>query len=226
VDNSLIKEFTEKIQPIVPGYKVVRKKDSLLMRFLGVILFFVPNFMENYGTTVGNKVYLTDNSLKNQHIGLAVHLGHEAQHVYDKQHFFLRAFGYGIFYLLPQVLALVALGSLLAIWFDIRWLWCLTALALAAPIPSYGRMWVERRGYLLSFMGYSWVYGDEQSAKIMGRQIKQFTGPAYYFMWPFKKSLLKWFTKNITKYQNNPELAGPVHKFVFDFIRERNGGKP
>lgn len=221
MENPTIQAFTEGVRHIVPRFKVVRKADSSLMKFLAKILFFLPDFMENFGTTVGDTVYLTDHRWGRDSMGTAVHLGHEAQHVYDKQRFFLGMLGYGLFYLAPQIFALASLGALLAIWFDVRWLWCLTSIALIAPLPAYGRYWAERRGYLISLLGYTWLFGDNYVKEhVLPNVLDQFTSSNYYFMWPFRGSVERWLTTNLHKYKDAPEKLGPIPLFLKNFLKE------
>lgn len=211
--NKTIDAFVVHIQTLLPKYRIVRKKDSTLMKILNVLLFFVPNFMAHFTTTIGSTVYLTDDLLEADSDLVIPILAHEAQHVYDKP--------YMLFYLFPQVLAVGALLSVLAIWFSNAWLWSLTLLALLAPLPAPGRMWIERRGYLASLACYNWLYSEAMAFSAINVVVKQFTSKNYFFMWPFKQSLKKWFTKNLTLVTENPEAVGPVYAHVRSFIKNR-----
>jgi hypothetical protein len=214
--SKLIEDFTEHVQPLVPGYKVVRKSQSRLMKFLGKILFFTPNFMTRFTTTCGNVVYVTDDLWKDNSAWALSTLAHEARHVYDKRRFGMILFGFA--YLLPQILAPLALLSLLAIWFSNAWLWSLTALAFLAPVPALFRMRIERQGYLMSLCVVWWTFGEEMAHSQIPHCLKQFTGPAYYFMWPFKKHMIRWFEKELPEKATHPSRYNATFVLVFDFI--------
>lgn len=215
--SELIHSFTAHIQPHVPGYVVKRKSESRLMKFLGKILFFTPDFMTRFTTTLNNTVYVTDALWEDNSMWTLGTLAHEAQHVYDKQRW--SAVLFGLAYLLPQILASSALLSLLAIWFSNAWLWCLLALALLAPIPAYFRMVIERRGYLMTLCVMGWAFGEEHARKQIPWVVKNFTGSAYYFMWPFKKSLTRWFEKTFPVVCKNPSEHDAIFVLVFDYVR-------
>ena len=214
--SELIQSFTKHVQTRVPGYSVKRKADSKLMRFLGKILFFTPNFMTRFTTTMGNTIYATDDLWNDNSAWALSTLAHEAQHVADKQRTGMILFGFA--YLLPQILAPLALLSLLAIWFSNAWLWSLTALAFLAPIPAYFRMRIERRGYLMTLCVIWWTFGEEMARNRVPHCIKQFTSPNYYFMWPFKRHLEKWFEQELQEKARHPSKHNAIYILVFDYV--------
>ena len=217
--NETIESFVAHIRSLLPKYRILRKKDSTLMKILNVLLFFVPNFMTRFTTTVASTVYLTDNLMNEDSDAVISILAHEAQHVYDKNR--ITAVPYTLMYLAPQILVLCSLLSILAIWFSNAWLWSLLSLVLLAPIPSPGRMWVERRGYLMSLACHSWLRGEATGFRYINSYVKQFTAKNYYFMWPFGKSLETWFINNLTLAVENPKSMGPVFESVHTFIQKR-----
>jgi hypothetical protein len=186
------------------------------MRFLAKILFFTPNFLTHYTTTLGQTIYATDNILGIEDAGTLGLLAHEARHMCDEKK--LSTPLYVFAYLSPQILALVSLLSLLAIWFSPSWLWCLSALVLLAPIPSVGRMLIERQGYLMSLCVTWWTQGEDVARKQIDWRIQQFTGRPYYFMWPFKKHLHKWFEKELAEKAKHPSRYNALYVIVFDFV--------
>ena len=103
---------------------------------------------------------------------------------------------FNFLYASPQCFAPFAL---LAFWN----LWFLLFLLCALPIPSPGRAWAEIRGYRMTMAVYYWLSGQKVDIKWM---VEQFVGPSYYFMWPFRKWLMKRFNKEFEKIKNN-ELA-------------------
>lgn len=226
--SELIQSFTKHVQTRVPGFNVKRKADSKLMWFLSKILFFTPNFMTRFTTTVGNTVYVTDDLWNSDNAWALTTLAHEAQHVADKQKY--GSVPYGFAYLLPQILAPLALLSLLAIWFSNAWLWSLTALVLLAPIPAMFRMLIERRGYLMTLCVTWWTFGEEMARAHIDRCVSQFTSSNYYFMWPFRKHLKNWFDRELTDKAKHPSWYNAIYILVFDYVSShhylRRGEKP
>ena len=94
-------------------------------------------------------------------------------------------------------------------------LWLIGVVVSLAPIPAPGRYWAELRGYGMSIHWAVWV-GDRVRIE---RKVAQFTGPPYYFMWPFKKSV----EKKLRKYEERAR-AGIVKDPAFLHMREFIGG--
>ncbi len=214
--SKLIQDFSKHVQSLIPGYRVVRKSKSWVMHLLNVFLFFTPDFMTRYTTTVGNTVYVPDRLWENHSMRTLAILAHEARHVYDKQKYSGILFGLG--YLLPQVLGLLSLLALLAIWFSNYWLLALVAVVFLAPIPAYFRMLIERQGYLMSLCVARWTFGLDTAERQLDFILKQFEGPAYYFMWPFHTSLEEWFQCELQEKGKHPSEHDPIFILVFDYI--------
>jgi len=212
----LIDMYVEATQVLVPGLKVVRKKDSKLMRFFGKLLFFLPGFMETYTTVLGKTVYAPDSLWNGESVGHVMTLAHETQHAWDEIR--LGRIVYKFLYLAPQILVPLALLSILAIWFGGVWLWWLAALVLLAPLPAWGRMYIERRGYLITLACRWWLYGEDNATRACAHVITYFKGPAYYFMWPFEKSLQRWLLRRMREVVYDPKSGGPVAKHAHRFI--------
>lgn len=168
------------------GMSTKFKNKSFFMKLLGGILFFNPKFMTNYVTTVGSTVYFpSEEWLKENEDMAATILAHEYVHILDSLDSGSTVFSY--LYLLPQVLALL---SLLSIFGSLLWLLCLLFLL---PIPSPTRTYFEMRGYAMSDAVHKKMTGDFLSIDFLS---KQFLTGAYYFMWPFKSSVLAMIEKN------------------------------
>ncbi len=139
------------------GVKVVRKEDSRLMRFMAKLLFFAPNYLTEFSTTIGNTIYVTA-----LHWGSVEVLAHEFCHVYDSRRCGMFAFALG--YLFPQWLALLSLGALVAIaapWWPsaIYFLAFLVFFLALIPWPAPWRVKFEARGYKMSLMVSYKLYG-------------------------------------------------------------------
>jgi len=182
--------FTAYIQRDVE-VRVLRKQDSRLMKVLNVILFFVPDFMTNFTTTIGETIYMPENELRREDVGVVPLLSHECQHVWDNKRWGLL---YSIGYLFPQILALGAIG---AVWGG---LWWLLFLIFLLPWPAPFRMLIERRGYLV-FLALdeqlSLSMSSDRKARMIDNVVRQFVGKNYYFMWPFERSITEWLTKKL-----------------------------
>lgn len=176
------------------GIEIKFKNESAFMKLLGKLLFFNKSFMTKYTTTIGNTIYFpnkeyVDNTDSDESITI---LSHEFVHIRDNERFGIL---FNLAYLSPQIFSLLAL---LIVPFS---LYGLLFLLLLLPIPSYGRMVIERRAYatnlysmyrLLNHKKYS---PDDISIKqiVLSNFLnKQFVSFSYYLMWPFgvKKHLI------------------------------------
>jgi hypothetical protein len=196
------------------GVTIVEKKNSKLMKAVAKVLFFNKKFMTDYITTIGTTIYWPDaDKLSGQDFPA---LFHEAQHVYD----FKEMPSWFVFsYLLPHVLAFFALFSLLALTGSLWWLLFLLFILLLAPVPSRRRTFWEGRGYSCN-MAYA-VWTDGYVPHSLKLQIREnFTSSAYYFMWPFPRSvdlMLEQIEEDIQK-----GSLTPVQKVTRDFLIEHD----
>ena len=178
------------IKADVPKFAIKRKTESLLMRLLSFILFFNKGFMTTYVTTVYPAMYVPDwwgFQKSREKVEIEI-LAHEYVHLYDRKRMWWL---FNILYLSPQIFSLFAIGAL----WNLSFLWFLLCLL---PWPSPGRAWLEFRGYRMSFAAIYWMRIAE-NPEIKEKHytflencditlvIKQITGSAYYFMFPFKR---------------------------------------
>jgi hypothetical protein len=176
------------------GVRNVLKEESLFMRLIGKILFFNRSFMTGFITTIGQTIYWTKDSWESDSAVCNV-LPHEFTHAMD-----FRRMGLipaALLYLFPQNLALISLGAFGA-FYDSRFLWCLLALISLAPWPSWGRKYMEMRGFAVQVAGMLWSDPDRKIDEMPPWILKNFTGPNYYWMWPFSKSLQTQFKQWLT----------------------------
>lgn len=205
--------ITKKVAEHFPDVKILTKDQSLLMKILGLILFFNPSFMTDYITTIGYNIYFPSEAWVNarQVSGLSVLL-HELIHVTDAKKLSRPLFSF--LYLSPLTLAIPA-----ALLFLLTWKIALPIMLLClAPIPSYFRMLFEKRAYLGSLYVQNWLnvhkgYNFDLSSQ-KDFMIKQFTGSAYYFMWPFT-NLNAEFDDAITKIKAGQR---PYDNSAFDVL--------
>lgn len=195
--NKYITDLAESFSNIKMGFK----NESLLMRFIGKLLFFNPNFMTTYVTTIGNTIYVPSREwLDAQKIGIVEIFFHEYQHIQDSKKF--KAL-YTVMYLFPAILFPIL--AILAIVLH-SYILLLFGLVCLAPLPAPGRTYFEFRGYVMSLFVSSLLLKrmglDEASIarhlnESATRYDKQFTSFAYYVMWPF--GLTKQFKAKIQK---------------------------
>lgn len=164
------------------------------MKLLGVLMFFNKDFMTSYVTTIGSSIYFpTEQYIKDNEKNSIAILAHEIVHIAQAEKY--GKFLYSLMYLFPQCLALLAIGSVLSI-FWMPMLWCLVFLVFLAPIPAPWRAKFEIDGYTMSlFMlnielrhpGYT-IDTVEKKLSITALRLEKlyFKGPNYWFMWPFE----------------------------------------
>ena len=207
-------KLAAKMKERMPSFKIEYKDESSFMKRLGKALFFNKGFMTNYTTTIGTTVYFPKRKDVEANPGSYFYtLAHEYVHAWDAHN---APVIFPTIYLLPQLLALLSLGAFLAFinpWF----LLCLFALLFLAPIPSPGRGWAELRGYGMSCKVRKWQHGSVREDYLDSR-IEAFTGPGYYFMWPFKKSV----RRTLQEYIDTDECLkdeNPAYRDVYELVK-------
>jgi hypothetical protein len=154
----------------LPRFRIVRKDRSRLHRIIDRVLVVVTfgqmrTYLDGYQTTIGNTVYVTSDWDDWDPDRRYVTLRHEAVH--------LRQFRK---YTLPVMAVLYVL----------------------LPLPlglAYFRARFEQEAYAESIRAAAEVWGPAKprGADYRNRVIDQFMGPSYGWMWPFRKSLERWY---------------------------------
>lgn len=197
-----LNEVTYKINP---NFKIKNKANKTglyaFLSFFGKI--FNPAIDTRYITVVNGECWYPASNfdaegnfkpyLENSAVNI---LAHETMHEYDRKR--LGNFVYTLMYSSPQILALLSLLSVFAIW-NSWWLLSLLFLLLAAPIPSPGRAHIELRGYRVNMMLHRLDNGDEQAYAEWVADT-QFCSPAYFFMFPFRNYVISNLLE--TEYEN------------------------
>jgi len=169
-------ELEETIRVEFPDYRLLKKSESKLMTvinaFLKVITFGqMKAFMEDFVTTIGNTVYVPDKwATWPTHSKMTV-LRHERVHM-------RQSLKYG------------------------RLLYSFLYLFFPLPIGlAYFRMKLEREAYEESLRAYAEYYGLQalQDAKIKDSMVGHFTTAEYFWMWPFKGYMSKWYDDSVAK---------------------------
>lgn len=180
----LLAAMIEAARRVDPKFSIAFKTDSTWMRFLGWLSRpFNPEFMTSYSTTVGSTVYFPSRDyVKQDERGAAEVLAHEIIHMADRKTTGMVL--HGIAYLFPQILSAFALLSIVGIW-EPWWLLNLVWLAFLAPIPAPWRREIEMHGYTMSLCMSYWMGERIDTTERLDFYTRQFTGSAYYWMWPF-----------------------------------------
>jgi len=206
----------------ISGFKIIRKDRSFLMKALSFFLFFNKKFMTEYVTTIYPKVYVPKDwgiskSVYQKGLELEI-LAHEYIHLHDRKQMGVL---FNIMYLSPQIFSLLAI---LAIWNS----WFLLCLLFLLPWPSPGRTWLEYRGYKMSLIAKYWILTSIEPKKEevcwgwitndgINWALNQFTGPSYYYMFPFREYLRKSFIKSLKDVRIDGKLS-PEFEAIKDIL--------
>jgi len=173
-------ELVSKAQTFFPNLQIKYKDQDVLMKVLGTLLFFNPDFKNKFITTIGDTIYwpsqqfVQDNPKAVSEIFI-----HECTHIYDEKRLGSARFKLG--YLFPQILAL----PMLLLLFVLTWKVVLPLVILCLlPLPAPFRAASERRAYFVSMrVGYQLYDWDP---KAMGKSFaSNFKNSSYYWMMPF-----------------------------------------
>jgi len=222
----MLRQLEEKIKKNVPTYELRFKNESTLMKIMSKILFFNKGFMTKVKTVLGTKVYWTSREDYDRNPRETFgSLAHEFVHVMDYKR---NPVKFALGYLFPQILATPALLFVLLspiliplIVFGVVpacVLWVLLTALFLAPIPSLGRKWAEMRGYGMNIKLMVWLYGLFPK-HYREWYVRHFTGPTYYYMWPFKRSI----EEEIDKWSDPFNLdclddTNPAYREVYDLL--------
>lgn len=206
--------LTTAAQKYFPTLQIKYKDQNSLMKLLGLLLFFNPDFMKSYITTVGDTVYFPNvEYVKNGPISSAVILLHELVHMYDEKRLFKPIFGF--LYLFPQILSIICIPLI----FMISWkIFLPLTIFFLLPLPAFFRMYFEKRAYfvaLYSMRALSVRLNFKIDLAVQSQFfVSQFNHSYYYFMWPFN-NIQSDFREAVTKIQSGQR---PFQDAVFDMI--------
>jgi hypothetical protein len=156
----------------IPGFRIVRKDQSRFHRAIHYVLIGVTfgrmrNYLDSYQTTIGRTVYVTADWDQTDPMQRYVTLRHEAIHLRQFRRYTLP--GMAILYvLLPLPVGLA--------WF---------------------RAYFEKEAYAESIRAAAEVWGPDYPRRTHYRDhiIEQFVGPSYGWMWPFRRTLERWYDR-------------------------------
>lgn len=190
----------------VSNYQIKLKKDSTVQKIIGWILGKLGNtgYMDSFTTTIGQTSYLPTPDNEAPEDGTWQTIMHETQHAKDAQSISNCAFFAA--YLFPQLLGIlgafytIVVGVALLFGAPFTLLWGCTFLLFLAPLPAFGRAYIEVRGYTVTLAAAYWsgALCDERTCNDWIDWItEQFTGPNYYYMWPFKGWVKGYFEQKL-----------------------------
>lgn len=173
-----IKEYEKILNEIkkeFPEFEIIQKKNSNFMKIIDIALKIITlgkmkTFMTNFITVMGTKVYVNEAWESYDSLSKTIVLRHERIHMRQAKKY----------------------GRLL-----------FSILYLLVPFPvgiAYFRKKFEQEAYEESIKAAHEYYGDQIFTKDMREKtIAHFTTAEYFWMWPWKKSLNKWYSSIIKK---------------------------
>ena len=166
-----------------PGFRIIRKDHCLWQRWIHLGLMAVTlggmrGYLDGYQTTIGRTVYVTPDWDERDPADRYVIMCHERIH-------------------LRQFRRYTFLG--------------MAFLYLLVPLPmgaAYFRARFEREAYEETLRAAAEVHGIAhiQQAEFRERIVKQFLGPSYGWMWPFRRSIDAWYERTVARV--NREVSG------------------
>lgn len=156
-----------------PRFEIVRKQDSGFMKLLNVLLRIVTvgqmrTFMTGFVTTIGNTMWVPDGWDDWSPFARAAVLRHERVHLRQQERMGMLV--YSLWYLL-------------------------------LPLPlflAWGRAELEKEAYAESIRAYGEYWGqDFFTDDVRERMVRHFTSAEYGWMWPFRRSIEKWYDRTV-----------------------------
>lgn len=178
----VIKDFDEIYKDVLaetkaefPGFEIIQKKDSLLMKVIDVALKVITfgqmnTFMTGFITTLGEKVYVNEGWDKSSPASNAAVIRHERVHMRQSKKYgrFLFSFLYLVF-----------------------------------PFPvgiAYFRKKFEQEAYEESMRAYYEYRGSSFfTPRVKEYFLSHFTTAQYFWMWPWRSNLSKWYDAALVK---------------------------
>lgn len=157
-----------------PHFKVIPKEESFKMKAINIFLKIITfgqmkTFMTHFITTIGQEVYVPTKWKSWPEKSRMSILRHERVHMRQAKKYgrFLFSFLY-LFFPLPTVFA-------------------------------YYRMKFEREAYTESLRAMVEYYGKDAPTdpEVKENMLKHFTSAEYFWMWPWKKGLNKWYDETV-----------------------------
>jgi len=182
------------VRMFAPGFRVIKKSNSWFHKAVGSLfaLFGNKEYINTFWTTIGLTTAAPKVFDKEYDPEAWKTILHEGWHAIQ---FSKKGFWFFVGYLFPQVVAIASIPIQIGLFLLGWWTpWMLLALLFFSPLPAYWRAEWEWEAYRISIACDYWHWGTI-NPKARDRYcewiIDNFTGPAYFFMWPFKGAVKK-----------------------------------
>jgi hypothetical protein len=167
---AVLDAFIAEMKGEFPRFRIVKKSDSGLSKAIDVALRIITlggmrSYMTTYHTVIGDTLYVPAGWDDADPIAAVITLRHERIHLRQRRR-----------YTLPGM----------------------TVLYLLLPFPlglAYGRARIEWEAYTETLRATLELRGEEalRSKALRERIVSQFTSPSYGWMWPFRKTVERWY---------------------------------
>ncbi len=164
--------LTRSMEAEFKGLRFMSKRDSDLMLICDALLRVITfgamrTFLSDYTTVIGRTIYMPTRWSETSEIERMITLRHERVHLRQRDRYGTVCF-------------------------------CLAYLFLPCPfVFSYFRMKFEKEAYEETLRATLELHLDGatrlRSKKLREHIIRNFTGPDYFWMWPFRRSLEAWY---------------------------------
>ena len=159
-----------------PAFRVVPKRESALSRAIAAARKIVTlggqrAYMTHYHTVIGDTLYVPDGWERAADVDRVITLRHERVHLRQRRR-----------YTLPGMAVL--------------YLFVLLPVGL-----SWGRARIEWEAYAETLRATAELKGRAaaRSPALRAHIVRQFTGPSYGWMWPFRRSVERWYDEALAE---------------------------
>jgi hypothetical protein len=213
-DEAMLGEIKQLVANEIPGFSVeVKEKSGIMRTAAAAVWLFNRDFLTRYVTTWYPKVFVPA-QLVTEPAEVWPVLCHELVHLKKARKSRLV---HAVSYLFPACFAPLALLSIAAAGGDLWWLLNLCWLLFLLPLPAYFRMLEELEGYRMDLAVEYWTTGGVTNFTIT-RVAGQFTGPAYYYMWPFTQAIRRTLYHEVAEIRKGVYDSVPPYKQVKELI--------
>jgi hypothetical protein len=175
-DRAVLEDFLAEMRAEFPRFRVIEKAKSPLSKAIHVALSIITfggqrSYLSRYYTVIGDRLYVPAGWHDVDPIDAVITLRHERIHLRQRRR-----------YTLPGM----------------------TILYLLLPFPvglAYGRARIEWEAYTETLRATLELRGEEalRSRAMRERIVSQFTGPAYGWMWPFRRVIERWYDEALER---------------------------
>lgn len=184
-----VDELVSEIRREFPRFTIVRKRESALSRVIDVLLKVLTfgaqrEFMTRYHTVLWDKLYVPDLWDTTPDVARAITLRHERIHLRQRRRY----------------------GDVV-----------MTFLYLIPFFPlglAYGRARIEWEAYCETLRATAEYRGIDaaRAPELRTHILRQFTSGAYGWMWPFRRSLDKWYDAALAEIER--DAPAPIERGV------------